>query len=152
MSNPDLQPERIRTSELMATHQVDAKTTLDLLLYHYDLSELITQTVDEATGRLVFQNTGEAESTGVEVAYARRWSSGASVRASYAHADVSASRGDTPINSPRHLLKFNAMVPIWDERALVTVEARYVDRRDAMLAPVPGYTLLNMGVVLPRLA
>ena len=152
LANPDLQPERIHTTELMATHQLNESSTLDVLLYHYHLSELITQFQDETSGRLVFLNTDQAEAEGVEIAYTRRWSSGASVRASYANADVTNANGETPSNSPRQLLKFNAIMPVWDERALLAVEARHVSRRDAMTESVPSYTLLNFGVTLPQLA
>jgi outer membrane receptor protein involved in Fe transport len=151
MPNPHLRSERIGTAELMVTHQLDTSSALDILAYRYELSDLISQVRDETTGQLIFRNTDEADATGVEIAYARRWSNGASLRASYAHADVSAATGETPTNSPRHLVKLNALLPIWNDRALLGIEARHVDRRDAMIAPVPSYTLLNLSVTLPRL-
>lgn len=151
LANPHLRSERIGTAELMVTHQLSASSALDVLVYRYELSDLISQVQDETTGQLIFRNTDEAEATGVEIAYARRWSSGASLRASYAHADVSAATGETPTNSPRHLVKLNALLPIWNDRALFGIEARHVDRRDAMITPVPSYTLLNLSFTLPRL-
>jgi outer membrane receptor protein involved in Fe transport len=151
LANPDLEPERIGTFELMATHELGRGTTLDGLLYHYDLSGLISQVPTETTGAMIFQNQGSATATGAEFGFAHRWQQGASLRASYAHARVDVEGDGRLTNSPRNLVKLNAIVPLLDDRLRLALEARHVSRRDGQLASVPSYSLLNASVTLPQL-
>lgn len=152
LPNPDLEVERIRTAELMASRQIGSQSTLGALLYHYQLSDLISQVENEPTGQLVFENQDEATATGVELSFDSRWPGGAMLRASYAYARVKTSyEGSRPANSPRHLLKLNATVPLWDERMLLGIDARYVGARHAKAEPVPSYELVNLSVTWPRL-
>lgn len=75
------------------------------------------------------------------------------MRASYAYARVRTSYDDgRPTNSPRHLFKLNATVPLWDERMLLGIEARHVGDRYAKSGSVPSYQVFNLNVTWPRLA
>jgi iron complex outermembrane receptor protein len=155
IANPNLQPERIRASELVWSQRLSARTQWQASLYRYQIKELIAQVGagdDDASamdvpfveGPLVFRNVDRADATGLELSGEHRWTGGAALRASYGYAHVEATGAGVPVNSPRHVASLNLRVPFADERLLAGFEARYVGERHAELGPVGAYALANL--------
>ena len=160
-ANPDLSPERIRASEIAWSRRFGVRTLVQASLYRYRIRGMIIQ-VDEpapeaaeaaapqadapllAEGVLVFRNAGRARAEGIEFSAEHRWSGGARLRASYAHARVEDHTGRTPVNSPRHTASANLALPLAGERLLAGIEARHVATRRGDVAPVDDYTLAHL--------
>jgi iron complex outermembrane receptor protein len=129
ISNPDLKPEKIRTSEIVYEQYFGhgLRTTVDG--YYYTIDDLINQTLDPS-GRLVFQNIEEVEARGLEFELEKRWAGGASGRLNYALQRATNSRtGDVLTNSPEQLAQLNVMVPFLTERLFAGLEEQYTSRR-----------------------
>ena len=146
LANPALGPERIRSSEIVWSQQLGARTQWQASVYRYRISGLITQVVanQQDSGPLIFENFDRANATGVELSGDHRWRGGASLRASYGYARVKDGGSETPINSPRHAAALNLIVPLAGDRLLAGLEARYLGSRDAEYGPVDAYTLANL--------
>ena len=146
LANPALEPERIRSSEIVWTQQLGARTQWQASLYRYRISALITQVTanQQDDGPLVFENSDRANATGFELSGDHRWSGGASLRASYGYGRVKDDGGETPANSPRHAAALNLVVPLAGDRWKAGFEARYLGSRDAEFGAVDAYTLANL--------
>lgn len=152
LANPDLKPERIRSSEIVWSQRLSARTQWQASAYRYRIRGLITQvdsrgspgTEPDEGGPLVFRNVDRADATGFELSGEHRWAGGAALRASYGYADVTTTDADPPKNSPRHTAALNLRVPLAGERLLAGLEARYVGKRHAELEPVGAYALANL--------
>lgn len=66
VGNPDLQPERIRTNELVFDYRPDPDWLLQLNAYHYDATDLIRYVRDNNATTSTAQNIGELQGRGVE--------------------------------------------------------------------------------------
>jgi iron complex outermembrane receptor protein len=81
--------------------------------------------IDPADGLLVFDNVDEVEANGLEVQAEGRYE-WLSLRASHAIQRATDSRtGDELSNSPRHLTKLNATIPLYRDKLYAGVEAQY---------------------------
>ena len=128
IGNPNLNPEKIQTYELVYEQGLPANLQLTLNGYYYHIDDLINQ-VEAAPGSFQFQNTGEANAKGVEAELEWRPPCGGRARASYAlQRAEDAATGDALINSPQHLAKFNLLVPLWRDKVFTGVEVQYASR------------------------
>ena len=60
----------------------------------------------------MFRNGGSVRSTGATAEIEHLWTSGARLRSSYSHQRALDGAGSWAVNSPRHLLKLNAALPL----------------------------------------
>jgi len=115
---------------------------------------------NQMDGLIVFQNGTynnlDADTRGVEVAIDGLWPHGLRSRASYTWQQTQdlSGGGDFP-DSPEHMVKFNLSVPVYLEKAFVSLELQYVNSRQTYYtdpntaATVPGmdaagYPTLNL--------
>lgn len=166
-SNPDLRKERIRSTELALVHDLGGNAHITAIAFDNRVDDLVTLTINPRMFTTRFENAEPASARGVEVEYERQWRSGASLRASYARARTSGPARSEPgfslaslgidlssnppgINSPEHVAKLNAAVPLargW--RA--GLEAQYTGPRDALAGHTPGFWLANVNLASRRL-
>lgn len=125
--NPDLQPERIETYELVWEQQIPWRQQLSVSGYFYRIHDLITQQVDPADSLIVFQNQDQAEARGLELGLSGVYPGGWRSRASYTlqHAEDTARR-ERLSNSPEHLGKLSVIAPLVADKLFAGLEAQFV--------------------------
>ncbi|WP_316895169.1 TonB-dependent receptor plug domain-containing protein [Ralstonia mannitolilytica] len=154
--NSQLSAERIRTYEAVLEQRVAAGGKATVSVFQNNVSNLISQSEDPNTGLLFFSNVARVRTRGVELGYEQHWPGGARLRTSYSfqHSE-DLDTGQTLTNSPRHMLKLNATVPVWREGWRTGVEAQYISSRlttsGAPLGRVGGYWIANLTVAAARL-
>jgi iron complex outermembrane receptor protein len=144
-----LQPERLRTSEVVYEQYLGGTLRLTATGYVTKARNLISQGAD-----YYFENREQARSRGVEVEAERRWASGVLLRGSFV-----AQHTDDPIadvelsNSPRQLALLQGAVPFRSRTISLAAESQYVGHRFSTLGThIPGVwlTSLNVNIVPPR--
>jgi outer membrane receptor for ferrienterochelin and colicins len=107
-----LEPETIRTQELVLEQYLGTHDRLTFSAYHYEVDGLITQLANSASD-LYFDNVTHVTADGAEVEWEGKYESGLLARLSYAlqrTKDSDTHRALT--SSPRHLAKINLGLPL----------------------------------------
>ncbi|MEO5821624.1 MAG: TonB-dependent receptor [Vicinamibacteraceae bacterium] len=138
-----LQPERLRTSEVVYEQYVGGTLRLTATGYITNARNLISQRAD-----YIFENREQARSHGVELEAERRWTSGLLVRGSFVAQQTRDPLADVELsNSPRRLAVVQASLPLWQRRVAIAAESQYVGRRFSTLGtPIDGVWLTNVNV------
>jgi iron complex outermembrane receptor protein len=147
--NPELQPETIKTGEVVFEHYAGDHVRLALSGYIYRVNHLINLGLDPTEELLMFQNIDQVRTKGVEVEVEGRWSNGVKARAAYTHADArDESTGEWLTNSPRHIGQLQASAPLLWEPLRAGASLRYISER---LAPsgdrVDGFVVTDLTLV-----
>lgn len=142
-ANPGLDPETIRTYELVLEQYVKG-FRVSLSGFYYDVHNLISQQTDR-DGLLVFANAGRADGRGVQFEIERKWPGGMSGRFSYSFQEVkSREEGISFANFPKHLAKLNFFAPIIGNRLSAGMEVQYASsQRNLDGTDDGGYALVN---------
>jgi outer membrane receptor protein involved in Fe transport len=149
-ANLALGPERITTREAVFEHALGTLGHATLSVFQYTVRDLITQGEDADSGMLVFHNLARARARGAEAAVERLLGSGgARVRASYAWQSSQDGSGAALVNSPRHLAKLNAVVPVAGG-ARLGGEMQCLSSRLTEHARTGGYCLANLTLASSR--
>jgi len=145
LANPDLQPERITTYELVVEHQFRLLRG-SASIYRYGIDNLISQTVDTFTGFNVFENVDRVNTDGIELDLEGRLYRHVDGGISYSFQDAEdATTGDRLTNSPKHLAKLNLSIPFSKDRFSAGLQAQYMSSRVTTQATTtPGYVLTNL--------
>jgi outer membrane receptor protein involved in Fe transport len=152
-ANPNLEPETIKTYELILEKYYGASLRLTAGAFYYKTKDLINLTIDPADGLSVFQNIGSVKARGAEFEVERRWDSGARLRASLTVQETEDSNTGAPLsNSPKTLAKFNGVTPLFDTGIDAALEARYTGKRASTLGSVSGYAIANLTLSTGRIA
>ncbi len=131
-ANPDLQPERVRTLELVAEHYIDKHWRASVSLFQNDVSELINQVTDP-DGLDVYRNGGDAKTRGVEAEVEGKWDSGWLVRASFAHQSTAdGMSGHRLTNAPENVVKTQIIAPLWSDKFSLGIEGIYASNRTTL--------------------
>jgi outer membrane receptor for ferrienterochelin and colicins len=124
--NPDLQPETIRTYELVWEQRLSAHWRASAAGYYYEVENLVSQTVDPGDGLLVFENLDAVQAMGLELGLERRSERGWMARLAYAVQNAEDETTERRLsNSPRHLAKLNLIAPLWGEHLWAGVDLQY---------------------------
>lgn len=150
--NPDLRPERIRTSELVIEHFLHDSFRVSGSLFRYTIEDHINATVDPADGLTVFRNINGVRATGFGVEAERVWPWGARSRASYSYQRAEDETGARLTNSPRHLAKLNASAPLPGGWLRAGAELQYTSARRTLSGETGGFWLGNLNLGAERLA
>ena len=144
-ANPDLDEESLISHELVWEQVIGQSFTGTITLYHYDIDELISQTLD-ADGLLVYMNQGQVEANGFEIEMNAFTRNGLSAGVSYAFQKSDYSNSDLVwANSPRHLAKFNISVPLIRDALFLSLEEQYTSRLSTLSRASAGnYFLTNL--------
>jgi len=131
--NPDLKPEEITTYELVYEQYFGKAIRMTLTGFYNKITDLIDSWIDPTDNLLVFKNIDEAKAEGLEVEFEGRWESGLKGRISYTFQNVKDERtGETPVNSPEHLAKFNLIVPLIHDKVFTGMEVQYTSKRKTL--------------------
>lgn len=156
INNPSLQPENIRTSELIWEQGIGSNYRFTLTGFHTELSDLISQQQD-TLGNFFYDNAGKITSTGGETELEAHWECGWRARANYSYAHSrDESTGQHLSNSPRHLGKLNVAAPLWQEKVFLGFELQAISKRDSLDGTeVSGHVVCNATIfsreLLPNL-
>lgn len=129
--NPNLQPEKIETYELILDKRLDESTRFNASVYHYDIEDLIELTTDPDSGLLTFRNLSNVQANGITIEAVRHWTDGARLRASYSGQLVEDETGRWIDNSPRHLAKLNWSQPFFGDIWRAGLDLQYIGKRRA---------------------
>lgn len=131
--NPDLDPETLKTYELVFEQEIGGKIEAGLSLYRTDLSDIISQVKIEEEDfdkpLLQFQNTGEAEADGIELSLKGKWK-GMEGRLSYNYQKTENKKTHRELaNSPRNSANLGLSFPLFQDRIYLTGEVQYIGKR-----------------------
>jgi outer membrane receptor for ferrienterochelin and colicin len=153
LPNPNLQPEKIGTRELVLEHVVVGGGHATLSLFRYAVDDLISQQIDPATRMLIFRNIDHADARGLEAALDRDFGA-VRLRASYSWQLARGTGGAPMIDSPRHLAKANLTAPLGWRGGRVGAELLCSGKRLADQGAAGGYCMANLTLsslrLLPR--
>jgi outer membrane receptor protein involved in Fe transport len=155
--NPDLKPERIRTSEIVLERLIRNHLRLTASAFQYRINGLIDEVQDPASGLLQYRNVGRVESRGAQLEIEQAWDDGARLRASYSYQlaeDLNArDSGADPIllNSPRNLAKLDLSGPIPSVPLKAGLEVLAMSQRKSLYGQVGGHTVTNLTLQAARL-
>lgn len=142
--NLDLKPETIRSLEGVAEQGLGQHFTLSGSVFHNRIDDLISPET-ENDGHTVYLNSGKAVATGVEVELDGNLASGIKGRASYSYVDA-----EQPVthqilsNSPQHLVKFDASVPVLRRQLFAGLDAQYTSSAQTLAGnTLHGFSVFN---------
>ena len=130
-ANPALEPETIRTFELVAEQYAGTHWRGGVSLFRNEISGLI-DTAD-AGEFIIFANVNDARVHGAEVEVEGKWSSGLLLRASYARQEaVDATTGLQIVNAPENVFKAQVIVPFFRDKFFGSMELLYGSDRTTL--------------------
>ncbi len=136
--NPDLQPEKIRTYELVYEQYLGEHLRTSLSGFYYQIDGLITQQTD-TDGLLIYRNAGKIEAKGIEAEIEGKWTDGLQGRVSYILQEAKDQKTvDEPTNSPRHLAKLNLSAPLIRKKVFAGAEIQYTGSRKTLAGGSEG--------------
>jgi iron complex outermembrane receptor protein len=128
-----LKPEKISTYEADYEQYFGEHLNSTVAYYHYDIDNLISQTVDPANSLLVYRNIDKVRTDGVEVELSGKWGNGLEARGSYCYQNAVDVTTNQPLtNSPRHLVKANVIIPLLPEKIFSGIELQYTSKRKTL--------------------
>lgn len=149
LGNRHLRPETIQTYELVLAQQLTTALEASVSPYYYRANKIISGILVNDLFR--YENSGPISTYGIEFELNGRWKSGWSSRFSYSLQQTEEDSPDAkPINSPTHLLKFNGIAPLWDDKVFAGLEVQYTSSRNSAQGSVPGYFMTNLTVFSQR--
>lgn len=150
----NLKPEQITSHEFVIEHQFQPNLRLSTSFYYNQISNLINQVIDPADGLLVFRNAGQTTAKGTEFELERAWERDMKLRASYAwQLSQDQGSGMELVNSPRHLVKLNYSMPLFNKAVHCGMELQYIGRRKTLAGRYAGgYAVANLTLISQKLA
>jgi len=132
-ANPDLDPEVIRTCEIVLEQYVGERLRLTASGFYYEIEDLISQQLDPEDGLLMYGNIEKIDATGIEMEMEAKWPCGTEGRLSYTFQETEEQRtGRILTNSPKHLAKFTLILPLLKDRIFLGTEIQYTGRRKTL--------------------
>ena len=150
-SPEDLDPETIKSTELVLEQGIGRYLNAVANLYYYKIDDLITLITDPADDLLVFDNVEEVKAHGLGLELEGKWPGGWSGRISYSYQNAEDQEtGDTLTNSPHNLFKANLIAPAFGQKLFGGVEYQYVGSRKT-LGPddADAFSLVNLTLNAP---
>lgn len=152
LSNPNLHPETIRTTEGVVEWMKDAQTRWMLSLFDNKVDQLIQQ-VDTGAG-LQYQNGSWARVHGAELGLEKTTSTGLKFRGSVAYNQAQNGLGTSQGNSPNWIGKVAVNSPIYGHAAYLAGEIQAIGSRTFTWSDTPysvgSEVLANATVTFPK--
>lgn len=144
--NPDLEPERIRTWEVVVERELGDHLRASLSVFDNAIKGLIDQITDPADTLLVFANVGDVRTWGAEMDLDARLLPGLHGRFSFsAQRAEDEATGTLLTNAPARLLKLNLSTPRQGKALAGALEIQHVSRRRTLDGGVvPAYAVANL--------
>jgi outer membrane receptor for ferrienterochelin and colicins len=146
--NPALEPERIKTTELIV-ERYSKHFRFALSGFYNEIDALISQRLDPVDGRIQFQNHNGVSGKGIEGAVEGKFSNGIEGRLAYTlQSSFSQHTGDSLTNSPKHLAKLNVSIPLAKGKLFASLEGLYTsERRTIADSNVSGSFISNATII-----
>lgn len=155
LSNPNLQPETIRTTEGVLEWLSSEQMRWQLSLYDNKLDNLIQQVDTTGTGVLQFQNHGWVRVQGAELGVEKITAANLKLRASITASHARNALGTTQDNSPNWTGKVSVSAPLSSQPAYLAVEAQAIGKRsyawNSMAYEVGSEVVANATATFPDL-
>ena len=152
-ARPQLDPEKIRTYELVYEQYFARRYRVGISGYYYEVDDLIDQRLASST-EIYFDNLAGVRALGVEFEAEAKLDCGLMARGSYAVQRAENSEtGDELTSSPGHLAKFNLAVPLYKQNIFAGFELQYqseaatLRRRHAEDFVVANFTLFSRELI-----
>jgi len=144
-ANPDLDPEKINTYELVLEQYIQ-NYRFSVSGFYYRMRDMISQQIDPSDGLIIFNNVDKVEAKGIEVEIQGKWARGIEGQLSYSYQETTNKEtGRLLTNSPRHLLKANIHIPIVKKYLSTGIEAQYTGpRRTTAGSNTGGFVTTNL--------
>ncbi|MHC5083210.1 MAG: TonB-dependent receptor plug domain-containing protein [Planctomycetota bacterium] len=141
-ANPDLDPETIETYELIVEQRLSQNLNLSVSGYYNVIDDLI-DVVDDG-GLSQFQNVGEVTAKGVDVVLNGRWENGIRSKLGYSYVRTDDDdSGETLDNSPEHMVNFNMIYPLIEEKLFAGLETKWNSRRKTLAGQKTGHSYIT---------
>jgi iron complex outermembrane receptor protein len=132
-SNPDLEPETIRTYEIVYEQYLGRHFSATTSLFHSKIKNLISQVIDPSDSLLVFRNIEEVKAKGIEFGMGGKWPNGLEGQVSYSFTKTKdLETGELLTNSPKHLAKFNLIFPLMRDKIFMGMEEQFTGNRKTL--------------------
>lgn len=150
-SNPDLDPETIDTFEFVWEQNLGRSYRGVATAFYYQIDDLITLTLDDNDGLVVYQNIGEVEAVGGEIEFEGSWNNFLEGRISYSYQRVEDRiTGERVANSPLHMVKLNLSFPVYQDKIYVSIEEQYTGERKTVEGNTIGGSAITHLTLLAR--
>ncbi len=141
--NQDISPEKITTYELIYEQGITRNIRTSVSGFYNQIDDVIAFDFQPAASR--YRNFKGAETLGFSVELeafgTEGWTTGVRGRIGYTFQNTEDLETHArPIDSPRHLVKVNLSVPMWEDRITAGAEVQYTSERTSV-APGPTGTL-----------
>ncbi len=157
VANPDVDPEKNRSVELVVEHRLNEVWGVDAHFYHIASSDLITTVLTHSNpldpGEITYANSRDVVTDGFDLGATAFFANGSRLRASGTlKQSVDEATDALVADAPRQLLKLNASTPLLRPWLRLSGELQYVgDRRDFTGGPVESYLVGNATLRATRL-
>lgn len=146
-ASPDLQPERIRTTEALAEWRFAPQWRAVGAFYFNRISDLVNTVTDEADGLLVNVNAESAIGRGVEAEVEGRTPFGLDVFAA-----VTTQLGELGTGVPRTQVKARLAQAFAGDRVVAAIESVFQSSRQTLAGTtLPGQALTNLAVTAHKI-
>lgn len=148
-----LRPERVESVEGVVEYQPTRNLRLTATAFNNDVTDLINLIAVPGNPSLsMYSNSQRVAMQGLEFESEYRWSNGTRLRGSYSYSYAKdLDTGGWLENSPRHLAKLNASVPVWREQVRAGAELQYVGDRKSKTGASPGYAIANLTLTAAKI-
>ena len=142
-SNPDLNPERLQTTELVFEQYLAGRVRVTAAAFFTQIAELIDQADTDAVYHV---NRGRADARGVELEAEHRSAGGVLVRGSVVfERTIDADTNMVLSNAPRRLATLQVAVPVLSRQLTAALDTTMVGERTTFAGPpVSRYTLSSL--------
>lgn len=152
LPSKNLQPEHLDTYELIVEHYFTPQLRAEVNLFHSDISDIIK--INAVDDKIQQQNSANIDSNGIEAQIENNWLNGWQARLSYSWQDTQNKSTQVRLaNSPEHMVKFNLIAPLWQDKVFLGFETQYMSERKTRTDgdgdgdhPVDAYTLSNLTI------
>lgn len=144
-SNPNLQPEHVRSHELSASYRFSEGGRVGASLYENRISQLIDQR-DDGSGVTSYVNQNQVDARGIELSAENRWAGGSHLRGSVAWQQSRHEDGRLLDDSPKWMGKLAYRLPLFAGWS-ASGEILGLSARHGSNGPVPGYGIVNLSLL-----
>jgi outer membrane receptor for ferrienterochelin and colicins len=131
--NPDLDPEKITTYEIVYDQYLSGNIVMTLTGFYNKIKDLIDSTVDPVDNLQVFKNINDVKAKGLELEFEGKWGNGLTGRLSYTFQETEdRDTGKSLVNSPKHLAKLGIIVPVIKEKLFAGLEEHFLSKRKTL--------------------
>ena len=144
--NLKLGPEKIRSVEGVVEQGLGEYFTVSGSVFRNSIDDLITLGTNLSDNQEIYQNSGKAVASGVEIELDGHLAGGLQGRASYSYIDAEQPQTKEILSdSPQHLGKLNLSYPLVQQRLFASVDAQYTSSAQTLAGnTVRAFSVFNL--------